>query len=83
MTARLSNYHVASPEDRQIQQQLEDVEARLVARYGQQPTVSEEYVRTTVEREAERFSHARVRTYVPILVERAARHDLDTRAAGH
>jgi hypothetical protein len=45
--------------------------------------VSEEYVRTTVEREAERFSHARVRTYVPILVERAARHDLDTRAAGH
>jgi hypothetical protein len=54
--------------------------ARNSLHYGRHSRLSEERVRTAVEREAERSGNARVRTFVSILVERAARHDLDTQA---
>ncbi|HWN35845.1 MAG TPA: hypothetical protein VNP03_24050 [Pseudonocardia sp.] len=78
MTANLSNLGgVVAAEERQVEQQLNDVEARLMAHYGRHSGITAQRVRATVEREAARFEHARVRTFVPILVERAVRHDLD------
>jgi hypothetical protein len=52
------------------------VTERLVARYGQ--TVTAEVIRAAVEGHTRRFASASIRTYLPILVERAARHDLTT-----
>jgi hypothetical protein len=65
-----------TPEDRTINQQLDDVERRLVAQYAGQRSMPEDRVRGVVHAVRARFVHARVRTYLPILVERAARAEL-------
>jgi hypothetical protein len=75
MTTRLERPNVESPEERQLQQQLAELESRLLAQYVDQG-VSENRVRTTLERVLARFAGARVRTFLPILVERAARREL-------
>jgi hypothetical protein len=75
MTTRLERPNVESPEERQLQQQLAELESRLLAQYVDQG-VSENRVRAALERVRERFAGARVRTFLPILVERAARREL-------
>ncbi|MDT7664707.1 MAG: hypothetical protein QOD04_4263 [Pseudonocardiales bacterium] len=75
MTTRLERPNIESPEERQLQQQLAELESRLLAQYVDQG-VSENRVRTTLERVLVRFAGARVRTFLPILVERAARREL-------
>ncbi|MDT7645267.1 MAG: hypothetical protein QOC67_3568 [Pseudonocardiales bacterium] len=75
MTTRLERPNIESPEERQLQQQLAELESRLLAQYVDQG-VSENRVRTTLERVLARFAGARVRTFLPILVERAARREL-------
>jgi hypothetical protein len=75
MNARLGAPNVGSLEERQVEQQLADVEARLVAQYVDRG-VNEGRVRAIVEQLRSRFADARVRTFVPILIERAARREL-------
>ncbi|WP_445185007.1 three-helix bundle dimerization domain-containing protein [Pseudonocardia sp. Cha107L01] len=75
MTTRLERPNIELPEERQLQQQLAELESRLLAQYVDQG-VSENRVRTTLERVLARFAGARVRTFLPILVERAARREL-------
>ena len=64
-------------EDLQVSTQLRDVESRLVSYYAAQHRHSPERVRHAVATNRDRFAHARVRTFVPILVERAARAELE------
>ena len=68
---------VRSREELQVSTQLRDVESRLVSYYAARDTHSAERVRDAVATNRDRFAHARVRTFVPILVERAARAELD------
>lgn len=75
MSARLDAPNLESLEERQVEQQLADLESRLVAQYADQG-VNEGRVRAIVEQVRSRFVDARVRTFVPILVERAARQEL-------
>ena len=75
MSARLDAPNLESLEERQVEQQLVDLESRLVAQYGDQG-VNEGRVRAIVEQVRDRFANARIRTFVPILVERAARQEL-------
>jgi len=75
MSARLDAPNLESLEERQVEQQLADLESRLVAQYADQG-VNEGRVRAIVEQVRSRFANARVRTFVPILVERAARREL-------
>jgi hypothetical protein len=75
MSARLDAPKLESLEERQVEQQLADLESRLVAQYADQG-VNEGRVRAIVEQVRSRFTNARVRTFVPILVERAARQEL-------
>ncbi|HWN31097.1 MAG TPA: hypothetical protein VNP03_00050 [Pseudonocardia sp.] len=75
MNARLDAPNVESLEERQVEQQLADLEARLVAQYADRG-VNEGRVRAIVEQLRSQFADARIRTFVPILVERAARQAL-------
>nr|WP_157527238.1 hypothetical protein [Kibdelosporangium sp. MJ126-NF4]CEL13613.1 hypothetical protein [Kibdelosporangium sp. MJ126-NF4]CTQ99299.1 hypothetical protein [Kibdelosporangium sp. MJ126-NF4] len=54
---------------------LDQIEDRLVTRY--QDDVPADRVRECMRAEADRFAAAAVRTFVPILVERAVRARLD------
>ncbi|ONI79633.1 hypothetical protein ALI144C_22915 [Actinosynnema sp. ALI-1.44] len=54
---------------------LDQIEDRLITRY--QNDVPAEDVRECMRAEADRFAAAPVRTFVPILVERAVRARLD------
>ena len=63
-------------EDRHVSQQLREVESRLLERYARGDQLNEDRVRRTFEAVRARFTDARVRTYVPILVERAVRAEL-------
>lgn len=76
VTARPTTPNLDTPEDRKINQQLDEVEQRLIAQYTGKQRVSEDHVRSTVRTVRARFADARVRTYLPILVERAARSQL-------
>jgi hypothetical protein len=75
MSARLDAPNLESLEERQVEQQLADLESRLVAQYADRG-INEGRVRAIVEQVRSRFVNARVRTFVPILVERAARQEL-------
>jgi hypothetical protein len=63
-------------EERQIRGQLRAVEERLLAQYRGHASVTEEQVRATMTAAVGRFTDARIRTFIPILVERAARAEL-------
>ena len=64
-------------EEAQITQQLSEAEGRLVEHYAPRHHVSEDHVRETFDKITQRFADARVRTFVPILVERAVRRELE------
>ena len=67
---------VESFEERQIGQQLDEVETRLVDQLAGRAEITEERVRSIVRVIRERFADARIRAFLPILVERAARREL-------
>jgi hypothetical protein len=67
---------VESLEARQIGQQLDEVETRLVDQLAGRTEITEERVRSIVRMIRERFADARIRAFLPILVERAARKEL-------
>ncbi|HTF53764.1 MAG TPA: hypothetical protein VK735_40495 [Pseudonocardia sp.] len=65
-----------SLEERQVGQQLDEVETRLVDQLAGRAEITEERVRSIVRVVRERFADARIRSFLPILVERAARREL-------
>jgi hypothetical protein len=75
----LSDQHVAqfqTDEDRQVDQQLREVEARLLTRYGGEDGEGRERARQVVASVTARFADSKIRTYLPVLVERAAKSEL-------
>jgi hypothetical protein len=68
---------VRHSEDEQIAQQLKETETRLVDHYAGHGRMTENQVRRTFGRVSERFRNARIRTFLPILVERAVRRELE------
>ena len=73
--ARTANT-MESLEERQVGQQLDEVEARLVDQLAGRAEITEERVRSIVRVIRDRFADARIRSFLPILVERAARREL-------
>jgi hypothetical protein len=73
-TARPSALDV---EERQVAQQLRDTEARLLQQYAGRVGVPAERVTQVISSVRERFADARIRSFLPILIERAARRELD------
>ena len=65
-----------SHDDRQVDQQLAEVESRLRDQYTTRGTADEDQVTAAFGRVIERFTNARVRNFLPILVERGVRREL-------
>jgi hypothetical protein len=65
------------PEAQQIAQQLRNTEGRLVDHYAGSRGMTEDHVRHTFGVISKRFIDARVRTFLPILIERAVRRELE------
>jgi hypothetical protein len=66
-----------SHEDHQIDQQLADVESRVRDQYAKSGKSDEDQVKLALSRVTERFVNARVRNFLPILIERGVRRELD------
>jgi len=64
------------PEE-QIAQQLKEAENRLVDQYAGHSEITEDHIRHTFRLVSERFLSAKIRTFLPILVERATRQELE------
>jgi len=79
MTCALRFDAGGTAEEQQIVQQLQAVEARLVEQYAGHGEITEDQVRGTFGQVTQRFVDARVRTFLPILVERAVRRELGRR----
>ena len=56
-----------------VDQQLREVEDRLVAQYSGRDALSEQTVRQHFAEVRARFAQARIRSFLPILVERGVR----------
>lgn len=72
--------HAPLPNDSKEQQiagQLKGLEDRLVLRYAGSDAASENRVRNIFGIVLTRFAGARVRAYLPILVERAVRKEIE------
>lgn len=65
-------------DERQIESQLRDLEARLIDEYAGRGANCEAKVHETLATQIRRFADARVRTFLPILIERATRAELAT-----
>lgn len=65
--------------EHQVQDQLHNVADRLIERYAQLPA---DAVQSHVDEESARFADARVRAFIPVLVERAVRSRLDQPIGG-
>lgn len=61
--------------ERQIETQLNDLEARLRHEYGDRPGGGDK-VHDVLVALRDRYADARIRTFLPILIERAARTKL-------
>jgi hypothetical protein len=60
-----------------VADQLKELEDQLVARYAGGDVVTEVRVRQVFSAVLARFTDARVRAYLPILVERAVRKEIE------
>ena len=70
----------AEAEEQHLRHQLSQARQRLLAHYQGRADLSDDSVRRTFERVAQRYADAHIRAFVPILVERAARGELDRSA---
>ncbi|MBM7786447.1 three-helix bundle dimerization domain-containing protein [Tenggerimyces flavus] len=61
-----------NPDHDPIAQQLDQLKQRLVQQYAGRADVNEGVVSGLVDQAQRQFEHAKIRTYVPILVEREA-----------
>jgi hypothetical protein len=64
-------------EQRQVTQHLDDLGARLLAEYRKKPDFAEDRVIQTIKLARDRFSDVRIHAFLPILIERAVRRELD------
>lgn len=64
------------PEHDPIADQLEQLKQRLVQQYSGRADVNEGVVSVLVDKAQQQFADAKIRTYVPILVEREAHQRL-------
>jgi hypothetical protein len=71
-----TSHRPQSLEDRQVAQQLQDTEARLVERYRGRDGITEDRVRRTFGEVTARFAEATVRGFLPILIERRVQVEL-------
>ena len=78
MATTLNSPTSGRTEEQLVAEQLKLVESRLIERYANQPEISPDRVRQTFATVADRFTHARVRAFVPILVERAVRREIES-----
>jgi hypothetical protein len=76
MTATSSKPSMESLEDRQVAQQLAETESRLIEHYRDRDGITEERVRSTFGSVRDRFAQARIRSFLPILVERGVQVEL-------
>jgi hypothetical protein len=65
------------PEEEHTAQQLKESENRLVDHYAGHGQITEDHVRGTFGRVSARFLSARIRTFLPVLIERAVRKELE------
>jgi hypothetical protein len=75
--ATLNRPTVESLESRNLAEHLADLESRLVAEYAGRPGIPESEIHSRFAAAYARFSTARIHAYIPILVERAVRAELD------
>ena len=78
MTETMRATALEAGEERQVAQRLRDAEARLMEEYVGRSGVPAERVEQVISSVRARFADARIRSFLPILVERAARRELDT-----
>ncbi|NNC11597.1 hypothetical protein HII28_06865 [Planctomonas sp. JC2975] len=64
------------PEKRSEVEEVEEVAKRLTAKH---PELKAKDVREVVQREYEKLQEARLRDFIPVLVEHAAKQELKTR----
>jgi len=76
MSATTGRPTAESREEQQINQQLDDTRTRLVENYTARDGVSAQEVLATFDAVRARFADARIRGFLPILVERAVRAQL-------
>jgi hypothetical protein len=81
MTTAMDPSSTDGPDDPQVTRQLEAAESRLLAHYRDRDGITEEHIRRTFDKVGSRFANAHVRTFLPILIERATRLELDRRPA--
>lgn len=67
----------AEAEEQQLRHQLAAAQQRLLAHYQGRAGLSDDSVRRTFETVAQRYTDARIRAFVPILVEREVRKTLE------
>ena len=75
MATTLNRSSPTAVEDQKIAQHLASAEGRLVDHYAGNSAITEDHVRQTFGVVTQRFADARVRDFVPILVERAVRRE--------
>lgn len=75
--APLNHPTVESLESTRLAEHLAALEARLVAAYAGRAGITESQVHARFTAACARFSAARLHAYIPILVERAVRAELD------
>jgi hypothetical protein len=68
---------IRDSEEEQIAQQLKETENRLVDHYAGHGEIIEDHVRHTFGLVSKRFRSASIRTFLPILIERAVRQELE------
>lgn len=76
MASSSSTMTRVADENLQVSAKLRDVTSRLVGAYGDGTSHGDDQVRQTIAAIEARFADARVRTFLPILIERAARAEL-------
>jgi hypothetical protein len=65
------------PEEEHIAQQLKEAENRLVDQYAGHGEITEDHIRDTFGLVSGRFLSAKIQTFLPILIERATRQELE------
>jgi hypothetical protein len=80
MTTQASHSPRSELED-PLLRQLQDVRARLLARYRDRGGITEQQARDAVDRTTSRFANAPVRAFIPILVERIVTVELERQSS--
>jgi hypothetical protein len=75
--ATMNHPTIENLESKRLAEHLAALESRLVAEYAGRAGITESEIHSRFTAACARFSTARIHAYVPILVERAVRAELD------